>query len=363
MNDRIPKKMRAVVLTKPGEFEIREVPVPVPEPYEVLCRVRGVAICGSDPEIIRGDLAGTWPPSYPFIPGHEWAGEVVAVGENVLNFETGDRVAGEPWKGCGYCTSCLEGKYNLCENYGKEETGFRHYGFISPGAYAQYSAYSIKSVSKLPSNISFLEAALVDTAGVALHGLELTSVTPGGTVAIIGPGPIGLLAMRLARCMGAAKIIAVGRGSRLEAAGRLGADLLVDFEREDPVKAVRAAANGSGVNQALECSGAKGTFHQAVRMVKQGGRVALLGVPEGEFMEPLPFKYICRNEIAIFAVKADPNTKHKVISLISSGQLIVKDLITHTFPLQEFGKALNTFVNRRDDAVKVVIEPNGTEKI
>ncbi len=362
MNKMIPQRMRALVLTNPGEFEIQEVPVPVPGPYEVLCRVRGVAICGSDPEIIRGDLAGSWPPSYPFTPGHEWAGEVVALGENVLNFETGDRVAGEPWKGCGYCINCLEGRYNLCENYGKQETGFRHYGFISPGAYAQYNVYSIKSISKMPPQISFLEGALVDTAGVALHGLKLTGITPGGTVAIIGPGPIGLLAMRLARCMGAAKIIVVGRGSRLEAAGRLGADLLIDFERVDPVEAVRAAANGSGVNEAFECSGAKGTFNQAVRMVKAGGRVALLGVPEGEFMEPLPFKYICRNEIAIFASKADPNTKCKIISLISSGQLLVKDLITHTFPLEEFEKALDTFVNRRDGAVKVVIEPNGTEE-
>ncbi len=362
MNKMIPQRMRALVLTNPGEFEIQEAPVPVPGPYEVLCRVRGVAICGSDPEIIRGDLAGSWPPSYPFTPGHEWAGEVVALGENVLNFETGDRVAGEPWKGCGYCINCLEGRYNLCENYGKQETGFRHYGFISPGAYAQYNVYSIKSISKMPPQISFLEGALVDTAGVALHGLKLTGITPGGTVAIIGPGPIGLLAMRLARCMGAAKIIVVGRGSRLEAAGRLGADLLIDFERVDPVEAVRAAANGSGVNEAFECSGAKGTFNQAVRMVKAGGRVALLGVPEGEFMEPLPFKYICRNEIAIFASKADPNTKCKIISLISSGQLLVKDLITHTFPLEEFEKALDTFVNRRDGAVKVVIEPNGTEE-
>ena len=362
MNGIIPEKMRALILTKPGEFEIQEVPVPAPGPYEVLCRVRGVAICGSDPEIIRGDLAGYWPPSYPFTPGHEWAGEVVAIGENVSNFKPGDRVAGEPWKGCGFCCNCLEGRYNLCENYGEPETGFRHYGFISPGAYAQYNVYSIKSISKMPPGISFREGALVDTAGVALHGLELTGITPGGTVAIIGPGPIGLLTMLLARSMGAATVIVVGRGSRLEAAGRLGADRLIDFEKEDPVETVRSAANGLGVNEAFECSGAKGTFNQAVRMVRKGGRIALLGVPEGEFMEPLPFKYICRNEIAIFGSKADPNVKHKVISLISSGQLAVKGLITHVFPLEEFDKALDTFVNRRDGAVKVVIEPNGAEK-
>jgi L-iditol 2-dehydrogenase len=358
MNELIPKTMRALTLPSPGEFEIQEVPVPVPGPYEVLCRVHGVAICGSDPEILRGDLAGIWPPAYPFIPGHEWAGEVVALGDGVLSFKPGDRVAGEAHKGCGYCRNCLEGRYNLCENYAKPYTGHRHYGFVSHGAYAQYNVYSIKSINKMPSNVSFREGALVDTAGVALHGLELTGITPGGTVAIIGPGPIGLIAMRLARILGAARIIVIGRRSRLEAAGKLGADLLVDFEKEDPVEAVRQATDGSGVDEAFECSGAAGTFNQAVRMVKKGGRVGLLGVPPDRVVEGLPFKYIVHNEIAIFGSRANPNVARKVVQLISSGQLVVQDLITHVFPLDEFDQALDTFVNRRQGAIKVVIEPN-----
>jgi len=361
MNEIVPPTMRALVLPSPGEFRIQDVPVPVPGPYEVLCRVRAVAICGSDPEILRGDLAGVWPPFYPFIPGHEWAGEVVSVGKDVLNFKPGDRVAGEPHKGCGYCRNCLEGRYNLCENYGHPETGHRHYGFISLGAYAQYNVHSIKSITKMPANVSFCEGSLVDTAGVALHGLELTGITPGGTVAIIGPGPIGLIAMRLARLLGAAKVIMVGRRSRLAAAGELGADLLVDFEREDPVEAIRAATNNLGVNEAFECSGAKGTFNQAVRMVQKGGRVGLLGVPPDHVVEDLPFKYIVHNELAIFGSRADPNAIWKIVQLISSGQLALKDLITHVFSLEEFEKALDTFVNRRDGAIKVVIEPNGKE--
>lgn len=359
MSEMIPRTMRALVLPRPGEFEIQEVPVPVPGPYEVLCRVRAVAICGSDPEILRGDLAGTWPPSYPFIPGHEWAGEVVAVGEGVLSLKPGDRVAGEAHKGCGYCRNCLEGRYNLCENYAKPETGHRHYGFISSGAYAQYNAYSIKSISKMLPGVSFREGALVDTAGVVLHGMELTGITPGGTVAIIGPGPIGLVAMRMAHILGAARLIVVGRRSRLEAAGKLGADLLVDFENEDPVEAVREATDGWGAHEAFECSGAEGTFDQAVRMVKKGGRVGLLGVPPDRVVEQLPFKYIVHNEIAIFGSRANPNVTRKVVQLISSDQLEVKDLITHVFPLDEFERALDTFVNRREGAIKVVIEPNG----
>jgi L-iditol 2-dehydrogenase len=362
MNEIIPNTMQALVLPGPGKLEIRDVSVPVPGPYEVLCRVRSVAICGSDPEIIRGDLAGKWPPSYPFIPGHEWAGEVVFVGEGVVNFKPGDRVAAEPHKGCGYCRNCLAGRYNLCENYGRPETGHRHYGFVSPGAYAQYVVYSIKSITKMPETVSFNEGSLVDTAAVALHGLELTGITPGGTVAIIGPGPIGLIAMRLARLLGAAKVIMVGRKSRLAAAERLGADIVVDFEKEDPVEAIRAISNGLGIDEAFECSGAKGTFDQAVRMVKKGGRVALIGVPSDKIVEELPFKYIVHNELAIFGARADPNATWKIVQLVASGQLKLDDLISHTFPLEDFEIALDTFINRRDGAIKVVIEPNGKEK-
>jgi L-iditol 2-dehydrogenase len=353
--------MKALVLTSPGAFEVREVPVPKPGPYEVLCRIRAVAICGSDPEIVRGGLAGTWPPSYPFIPGHEWSGEVVEVGEGVLDFKHGDRVAGEAHKGCGYCRNCLQGRYNLCENYGRAETGHRHYGFVSQGAYAQYNVYSIRSINRLPSNVSFREGALVDTAGVTLHGMELTGITPGGTVVVIGPGPIGLIAMRFAKALGAARTIVVGRGARLEAAATKGADAIVDINKDEPVEAVRDLAGGLGVDEAFECSGAEGTFAQAVRMVRKGGKVALLGVPPDRVQEALPFKYIVHNEIAIFGSRANPNVSRKIIEMIGAGRIQVKDLVTHTFPLERFAEALDTFVNRRGGAIKVVVEPNGAE--
>jgi len=359
----MPKTMRALVLPGPGKFEVQDVPVPAPGPGEVLCQIRAVAICGSDPEILRGDLAGAWPPAYPFIPGHEWSGEVVAVGEDVLDFRPGDRVAGEAHKGCGHCDNCLKGRYTLCLNYGRPEQGHRHYGFITNGAYAQYNVYSIKSIHKMPKNVSFREGALVDTAGVALHGMELTGITPGGTVAVIGPGPIGLITMRMARALGAARVIMVGRRSRLQAAAALGADVLVDFEQTDPVEAVRAATGGLGVDEAFECSGAKGTFDQAVRMVRKGGSVGLVGVPPDHVIEALPFKYIVHNEILITGSRANPNVAGKILNLVATGQLNLKDLISHVYPLEQFKEALETFVTRRDGAIKIVIEPNGPEGI
>lgn len=361
MDIKIPDRMRALVLTSPGEFQIKEVPVPAIAPDEVLCRVRAVAICGSDPEIIRGDLAGFWPPSYPFIPGHEWSGEVVKVGSNVSTLAVGDRVAGQAHKGCGYCRRCLEGRYNICENYGKPETGHRHYGFTSQGAYAQYNAYSIKSLNRIPDSVSFRETALVDTAGVVIHGMIMTGITVGGMVVVYGPGPIGMITVRMAKALGAAKVIVVGRRKRLENALQLGADVIIDFEKEDPVERVRELTGGLGVDEAFECSGAPGTFRQAVESVRRGGRVGLLGVPEGKIDEPVPFGYTVSNEIAIFGSKANPNVSNKIIPLLGSGQLRMKDLVSHVFPLEDFAEALATFVERRDGAMKVVIEPNGPE--
>jgi len=362
MNGGEPNTMKALVLTSPGKFEIQNVPIPQPGAGEVLCRIRAVAICGSDPEIIRGDIAGTWPPYYPFTPGHEWSGEIVKVGPDVFDFEVGDRVAGEAHKGCGFCRNCLSGKYNLCENYGKEETGHRHYGFTSRGAYAQYNVYSQKSIKKLPKSVSFREGALVDTAGVVLHGMELTGITAGGTVVVIGPGPIGLIAMKYAKALGAARVIVVGRGQRLNAAAMLGADMVVNFETQEPIAAVREFAGAAGVDEAFECSGAEGTFAQAVKMVRKGGKVGLLGVPSDKVEEKLPYKYIVHNEIAIFGSRANPNVSWKIINDLEARRLTLADLVTHTFPLEQFGEALDTFVNRKGGAIKVVVEPNGPEQ-
>ncbi len=360
MDASIPSRMDALVLTAPGKLEIRTVPVPKPAPGEVLCRIRAITICGSDPEIIRGGLAGFWPPAYPFIPGHEWSGEVVALGPDVTNFNVRDRVAGEAHKGCGFCSRCLEGRYNLCKNYMKPETGHRHYGFTNQGAYAQYNAYSVKAINHLPDSISFRTGALMDTAGIVAHAMELTGITVGGTVVVIGPGPIGLIAMRLARTLGSARVIAVGRNPRLEIAASA-ADDLIDFESTEPVRAVRELTGDLGVAEAFECSGAAGTFNQAVRMVQRGGRIGLIGVPPKDVNEALPFADIVANEIAIFGSKANPHITERIITLCGSGRLFLDDLVTHNFPLEQFETALDTFVSRRDGAMKVVIEPNGEE--
>lgn len=231
------------------------------------------------------------------------------------------------------------------------------------GAYAQYCVFHTKSITPLPDGILYKEAAMCDTGGVALHGVEIAGIIPGGTVAIIGPGPIGMMAMKLARAMGAGRVIVVGRGSRLLSAQKLDCSDAVDFTRVDPVAAVREITGGLGVDAVFECSGANGTIAQACRMRRKGGKVVLLGVPSEEHDEPIPFKYVTHNEIKISGSRANPNVSWKLLSMIHNGTIEVKELVTHTFPLDEMEKAMDVFVNRKENVMKVVIYPNGGEEV
>jgi L-iditol 2-dehydrogenase len=349
--------MKALVLHGPEQLSIEQVPVPRPGPGEVLCRVKAVAICGTDPKIIKGALEGIgWPPEYPYILGHEWAGQVVQAGEGVSQFAPGDRVVGEPHKGCGYCARCMEGRYNLCQNYGKNETGHRHYGFTAQGAYAEYFATSVKAIHHLPNDISYPEAAIVDSAAVALNGLRRAGVEPGSTAVVIGPGAIGLCALQLVRAMGATRVIAIGRkGRRLTMAGELGAET-VDALSSDPVEAVMALNDGVGADITVDASGAQAACAYMPKITRFGGRIVLLGffVP-GDVVFPL--QDVVFKEQTIYGVRANPNVDDQVVAFIEAGKLDVRPIVSHTFPLDDFTEALDTFVNRKDGAMKVVVEP------
>jgi L-iditol 2-dehydrogenase len=353
----IPKMMKACMLTAYNKLELHEVPVPEVGGEEVLCRIRAIAICGTDPEIIKGRYVGKWPPKFPFTLGHEWSGEVVKVGEGVTSFKVGDRVAGEAHKGCGHCVNCMRGNYNICLNYGKYESGHRHYGFTNPGANAEYNVYSIKSIKKIPDNLSFAHASLVDTAGVALHGIKLVGITVGGTVVVYGPGPIGLCALQIVNHMGAKNVIMVGRKNRLQVAREIGVDYAIDFEKEDPVQRIMEITGGKGADEVLECSGAYQTIPQSIDCVKKGGKISLIGNYEDDKVKIPSITKLVMNEILMIGSRANPNVSDDVINLFEKGILKGDKIVTHHFPLGKYEEALDVFVNRKGGAVKVVIEP------
>lgn len=356
MNDL--KKMKAIMLTEYNKLELKEIDIPKPKKNEVLCKIKAVAICGSDPQIIRGERPGEWPQAFPHILGHEWSGEVVELGEGVNEFKIGDRVAGEAHSGCGYCKNCLAGNYTICLNYGKAETGARHYGFNFNGANCEYNTYTTKSIHKIPDTLSFEYAALSDICGVALHCIELVGVTPSGTVAIFGPGPAGVAAMQIVKGMGAAKVIMIGRGGRLRHAHEIGADYIIDINSQNPVEEVKKITGGFGADEVLECSGASVAPPQAVKMVKRGGKIGLIGHYHDKELKFPNLVDLISNEVSIHGSRANPGVSEKVISMLDRGIIKGETLVTHCFPLEEYTKALDIFVGRKDNSLKVLIKPN-----
>jgi len=350
--------MRAIVLTGPNQHEIRDdVPVPKPGPMEVLCKVDSVAICGTDVHIYEGRFPGRWPKKYPFIPGHEWSGTVVEVGPNadVLGWQAGQRVAGTSHAGCGYCRMCRGGRYNLCENYGREPL-HHQYGHYSQGADAEYVVHSVKSVFPLPDEIDLEYGAMVDTASIALHSVKRPGINPGDTVVVVGSGPMGFLTADCALALGAARVIVTGSGDRLVRAKDMGFPT-IDYRSEDPVAEVRRLTNGKGADVAIDTGGTTQSIRQAVDVLAKGGRVAFTGVPtEGD--TALPMQKIVLEEIDLFGVRANRNTMEEVMPLIASGRVRVKPLVTHRFPLEDYGQALNTFADRVDGALKVLVQPS-----
>ena len=351
-------KMKAVVLQGPGEYDVEMIDIPKPERGEVLVKIMAVSICGSDPRLFSGGSRNNgWPPKYPFVLGHEFAGEVVELGEDVQKFRVGDRVAGEAHCGCGTCENCMKGYYNLCLNYGVEGSGHHHYGHNTMGCYAQYQKYSIKALTPLPASLSYEEGTMADTAGTAYNAIRQTGVAPGGWTAVIGPGPMGIFAMQIAKAMGS-KTIMIGRGHRLEVAGRLGADRCINFEEtDDVVAAVREVTGGLGADQVIECAGTQDSFLNAIPMARKNGHVAFITIP-AEDGQMVAAKSLVMNQVSLHGVRANPNCSATVLSLMEQGALNAKDVITHTFPIDEIHEAFDTFIQRKDGAVKVVVHPN-----
>jgi L-iditol 2-dehydrogenase len=347
--------MQALVVLEPNKLEIREVPVPEPGPNEVRARVRAVSICGTDAHLIRGDYPGFWPPSFPFIPGHEWAGEIAALGPGaeVYGWKVGDRVAGTSHDACGVCQKCVEGRYNLCENYGRPGL-HKQYGHSIQGADATYVVHGVKCIFSLPDGLSFEDGALIDPASIALHVANRGNIAPGDTVAITGAGAIGLLAGDAARIRGAGRVIVVGRGYRLAKAAQMGFET-VDSSAADPVATVRKMTGGFGVDVVLECAGVPATVQLALGMLRRGGRCAAVGIPT-QGVE-IAMQRLVLDELELVGCRASAGEMRRVMPLVEQGRMRVREVMTHRFALADYAQALATFNDPASGAIKIIVAP------
>lgn len=353
----IPETMDAAVLYDYNDLRVVRRPVPRPGFQEVLIRVRACAICGTDPKIVAQGWENC-PPMGQFIPGHEYAGEVAALGEGVHGFAVGDRVAVEPHKGCGHCENCIRGLYTTCLNYGKLEEGHRHYGFTVNGGYAGYAVCHINCLHKFSQKLSFRDATLITTAGTALYGIQRAGgIGPGETVAVIGPGPIGLMAVQLAKALGAGRVLLVGtRASRLAVGAQVGADVLLNSCETDTVAEVRRLTGGVMADMVIETSGSAAGGAQAVELCKKSGRIALVGI----YAQPvtLDLNKVVQWNIQLAGGKAEgEHVLRRIVPLMESGRIQTAPLLTHTFPLSRINEGMHTYKERIGNAIKVVIEP------
>ena len=352
----VSSTMQALVVLEPNRVEIREVPTPKPGPNEVLALVRAVSICGTDIHLVRGDYPGFWPPAFPFIPGHEWAGEICELGPgaDLYGWKVGDRVAGTSHDACGFCQKCVEGHYNLCENYGKPGL-HKQYGHNYQGADATYVLQGVKTIFRLPDSISFEDGAVIDPASIALHVANRGNVQPGDGVAITGGGAIGLLSGDAALIRGASRVIIVEPNpSRRAKAAALGFET-VDPGAGDPVATVRDMTGGLGVDVVLEAAGVPVTVQWALGMLRRGGRCAAVGIPTVGV--EVAMQRIVLDELELVGCRASAGEMRRVMPLVENGRMRVHEMITHRIPLAEYERALATFADPKANAIKIVIEP------
>ena len=344
--------MKALVLRAPNEFAVEEVDDPRPGEFEVLCRVERVGICGTDVHMVQGHY-DMWPAYYPFIPGHEWSGEIVEIGPGADEFgwAVGDRVAGSSNAGCMHCKTCIDGRYNLCLNYGNSHV-HSHYGHTAQGAYADYVVHNIRSIFKLPDSMSFDLGAVTDPASIALHCANRGGVRSGQTVAVIGAGPVGILAAEAARALGASKVVVAARGARLDVVGRFGYDVF-DTNDDGGINAFKELVPG-GADVVLDAAGTPQTVPMALEMLARGGRCATVGIPTDDVH--LGLAGLVLDELELVGSRAVAGEMQATLDFIADGRIRAGDIITHRLPLTDFAEALEITDKRIDGAMKVLVD-------
>jgi len=356
----IPDRMKAWVLGDPDQLMLREKPLPVPARAEVLVRIDAVAICATDLEIIHSgspaSIQGGLPFNKNFTPGHEYMGTVAALGPDVDEFAIGERISVEIHAGCGQCKRCRQGMYTSCLNYGKPEKGHRANGFTTDGGFAEYAVNHINTLARVPDTMSDAEATLVVTAGTSMYGLtELGGLVAGESVVVIGPGPIGLLAVAVAKALGASPVILTGtRDKRLAIGQQLGADRVVNINDEDAVEVVRQLTGGIGADYVVECAGTEATINQAIHMANRGGKICLAAFPHDPVTMDLA--HLVKNNIYAYGIRGEGRSAtRRAMALMAEKRFDATRIHTHTFPLADLPTALRYARERVDDAIKVVV--------
>jgi len=322
----IPRTMRASVLIGRGEIRLEERPVPDPGPGEVLVKVASVGVCGSDVHYYREGRIGDFVVDQPLVLGHEVSGDIVAVGAGVGDSRLGERVAIEPQRPCRVCAQCSAGRYNLCP---------RMEFYATPpvdGAFCDYVTIQAEFAHRVPDEVSYDVAALLEPLSVGIWASRKAHVVPGSRILVAGAGPIGVIATQAARAFGAAEVIVTDPvPQRREMARRFGATTTLD--------PVTEAVADLGVDAFLDCSGAPAAVRSGLTAVRGGGTVVLIGMGADEV--PLPISVIQTRELNVTGVFRYTDTWPTAAHLAASKQVDLASLVTGRFDLEHAEEALN----------------------
>lgn len=331
--------MQSIIIQKPREMKLVEREIPVPDRNEVLIKVMASGICGTDIHIFNGEYMG----DYPVIPGHEFAGEVIDVGEGVRRIKVGDRVAVEPNIACDNCVHCLNNRQNFCLNW-------QAIGVTLPGGMEQYVVAPEKAVFSI-GDLPYEQGAFMEPLSCVVHGIERARICMGDRIAILGAGPIGNLLMQAARLEGASQFAVVETNpGRAELARQMGADQVLGTL--DDLEA-------GAYDVVIDATGAIPVMNRAVDFARKGGTVLLFGVPPtGKLMEVEAFK-IFQKGLTLLSSFTSVRNSFQAVELLQSGQIDVKPLISHRLPLKELPQAIEMIEARDPSVRKVIMLPNG----
>ncbi len=347
-------KMKAAILKAPGDLRYEEKAIPVIGVHDVLIRVKAAGNCGSDLKRIMEK--GTH--RFPCIPGHEFAGVIAEIGSKVSGLKKGDRVTAAPLIPCMKCEWCLQGQYNMCENYD-------YVGSRSDGAFAEYVKIPAANVVGLPDSVDFEDGAMTDPAAVALHAIRRAGgVGTGQTVVILGAGPIGMLACQWAKIMGAKEVIATDVvEDKLKVSKKLGVDVTINARKEDVVERIMAETGGRGADMILEIAGSVETHKQSLLAACKRGKVVHIGRAYTDvLLSDEIFTKIFRKELNVYGSVNSNFSPHDhewktTVHYMSLGRLKTKPLISHRLPLESIAETFRKMYNGEMFYNKIIFSP------
>lgn len=311
--------MKSLVFYSKHNMKLEEREIPIPTANEVVIQVKACGVCGTDVHIYDGQ-PGSADVTKPTVLGHEFSGQITAVGSGVKNLKVGDRVTVDPNWYCGNCTPCRDGVVHYCKD-------MYSYGVTLDGGFQEYCAVNEKVVYKLGENTNYLQGAMVEPLGCCLHGIDMCEIKAGDKVVIIGGGMIGLLMLQLAKLEGASKVALLEPiESKREVGLKLGASIAIDPINQD-VKAELEKAGFDNVNAVIECVGRTQTIHQAIDIVGYKGIVMMFGLTAPDAtIDVKPFE-VFKKEIVIKSSFINPCTHQRAMDLIDSNRIDVDSMI------------------------------------